>query len=627
MKNLNKIYKTGTENNCFSIPMRVSSQLMRQFMLPAIAIFSLLMLSCDDEAFLDKKPHTQTDASFYTSTSGAIQGINAAYDILQLGENVQRQLYSGTVCSGDALTGGEPGGNDQTPLQQFMKFQALSSNSFAINLWNSLYRGIYRTNLLIGYLKEPIEGFDEDLRKRILGEAYFLRGLFHFKLQVIYGGVPQSQSNFDGQLKGIPFIDKVLLKEEWNPVRPTIEYTWGRIEDDFKTASDLLPWQHDASNIGRATKGSAKSMLAKTYLYTEQWELSYQAAKEVITSGHYHLIGETGHNEPLIVTRLGKDGLFETQMAPYKWIWQPEANNCAESVFEVQYRQTGMTLYPQGQEGNLTPRYYGPRAVYAWNYDPQLKKDTLIVQEYFWGFILPTHYFVKTAYKDIGGEVNGEIVDPRFTHTVVKPTDKFPYRYENPALREKYPDSVAFAAYHNNPATGYSTWKYFTDPIYNAVDDGSPFIRGSLGDGPQSIKYFRFADLLLIGAEAAVNSNHNDDALAWINRVRDRARNSGNTGYPKALSSVSKEQIWAERRVELAFEGHQYWDIVRTNRQEKILKQDALEYEFSTNPFSPDPIQEQFGRDSYVIGKHEIWPIPDMEIRNTNGSLSQNPGY
>ena len=91
---------------------------------------------------------------------------------------------------------------------------------------------------------------------------------------------------------------------------------------------------------------------------------------------------------------------------------------------------------------------------------------------------------------------------------------------------------------------------------------------GTLGDHPQNTKYFRFADLLLIGAEAAVNSGHDADALTWINRVRDRARNSGNTGYPLPLTSVTKEKVWAERRVELAFEGHQFFDIVRTGRVE-----------------------------------------------------------
>jgi hypothetical protein len=153
-----------------------------------------------------------------------------------------------------------------------------------------------------------------------------------------------------------------------------------------------------------------------------------------------------------------------------------------------------------------------------------------------------------------------------------------------------------------------------------------------LGDLPHNTKAFRFADLLLIGAEAGVKSGHNADALNWINRVRDRARNSGNTGYPKALSAVTVEDVWKERRVELAFEGHQFWDLVRTGRADQVLKQAATLYPTSENKTLNQGIEvttvveEQFGT-SFTVGKHEIWPISEMEIRNTNESLSQNPGW
>ncbi|HPR30865.1 MAG TPA: RagB/SusD family nutrient uptake outer membrane protein [Prolixibacteraceae bacterium] len=590
---------------------------LRSSMLLLVAATLFATYSCDEEAFLDKKPHTPTDASFYTSESGAEQGINAAYDILQLGENYERAEFAGTVCSGDAMTGGEPGGNDQSFLQEMMKFSTAVTNPYCINLWNWMYRGVYRCNLVIYYISDPIEGFNEDLRKRILGEAYFLRGYFHFVLQRNYGGLPQMQNTFNNGLKGVPFIDHVLLQDEWNQVRPELNSTWERIEEDFIKAAELLPTQHDANNIGRATWGAAKAYLSKTYLYQEKWQQAYDAAKEVINSNQYYLIGENGHNDPLVVTRLGKNGTFEAQMPPYKWIWQPEANNCAESIFDIQHMQTGVSTFPEGMEGNLIPRYYGPRAVYAWSINATTKEHEFIEQEYFWGFILPTKYFMETAYKNIGCEENGVILDPRFKLTVVTADDKIPFYYADETLRASYPDSVNISPYFNHPATGCVTWKYFTDPIFNNV-------RGSLGDMPQNTKMFRFADLLLMGAEAALNLGNSSDALAWVNRVRERARNSGNTGYPKALTTLTKEDIWNERRVELAFEGHQFWDIVRTGRAQKILKEEALQYQYTECP--KGQVQEQFG-DAFEIGKHELWPIPAAEIANTNGSVTQNPGY
>ncbi len=616
MKRINSIHDTilNTRNGFQNTARYLKTG--SKFCFALVAVFLLATTACDEEAFLDKKPHTPTDASFYTSESGAVQGINAAYDILQLGENYERAELAGTVCSGDALTGGEPGGGDQPFLQEMMKFGTVATNPYCINMWNWMYRGVYRCNLVIFYISEPIEGFDDELRKRILGEAYFLRGYFHFVLQRNFGGEPQLQQDFDGELKGVPFVDHVLLQDEWNQERPELEYTWERIEEDFIQAAELLPKQHDASNIGRATWGAAKSYLAKTYLYEEKWQDAYDAAKEVINSGVYYLIGESGHNETHIVTRLGKNGTFETEMVPYKWIWQPEANNCAESIFDIQHMQTGVSTFPEGQEGNLLPRYYGPRGVYAWTINVITKEHEYLEQDYFWGFILPTKYYIETAYHDIGCVVDGEILDPRFKLTVVTPDDKVPFYYDNADLRAACPDSVNISPYYNHPATGYVTWKYFTDPIFNNV-------RGSLGDMPQNTKMFRFADLLLMGAEAALNVGNSSDALTWINRVRERARNSGNTGYPQALSAVTLEDIYAERRVELAFESHQYWDLVRTRRAQQVLTE-ALGYQYTECP--KGTVQEQFG-DAFQSGKHELWPIPEAEIANTNGTVTQNPGY
>ncbi|MBN2273521.1 MAG: RagB/SusD family nutrient uptake outer membrane protein [Bacteroidales bacterium] len=592
-------------------------------------IFNLLILAplffmaCNDEEFLDKTPHTPSDYSFYTSEDGALQGLNAAYDVLQRGEHVERVEFSGTVCSGDAMAGGEPGGNDQPSLQEMMRFNTNPANTYCLNYWNALYIGIYRCNLLITYLEDPVDNFSDELRNRIRGEALFLRGLFHFKLQINYGGFPQLQTTFGGQLKGVPFIDHILLMEEWNQSRPELDETWSKIEQDFIDAAGLLPVKslmitNKDENVGRATKGSAQAMLAKTYLYQEKWQQAYEAAKAVIESGEYYLEGETGHEGPYTITRLGKDGEFTAQVPGYKYIWQPEANNCNESIFDVQHELTGSSVYPEGQEGNLIPRYYGPRAVMAYTV---VSSDTVFGPvEYFWGFILPTQYFVNTAFEDNGCEDNeGNILDPRFKLSVITGEDKIPFYYEDPVMRAKYPDSVLLAPYYNNPATGYVTWKYFTDPYFNTR-------RGTLGDMPQNTKYLRFADLLLIGAEAAVNSGHDADALAWVNRVRDRARNSGNTGYPLPLTSVSKEKIWAERRVELAFEGHQFYDIVRTGRATQVLKEDAMQFATSTNELSSVPVQEQFG-DAFIVGKNEIWPVPQAEIDNTNGTITQNPNY
>ncbi len=592
---------------------------MKKIFFPLLGIF-IMLSACKDDELLDQVPHNLTDNAYYTSADGATQGINAAYAVLQLGEGVERIELLGTVCSGDALPGGEPGGNDQPNMQEAARFNLASNAIYVNSFWRNMYTGIYRCNILLSYLEKSEEyaDFPEDLRNRIKGEAYFLRGLFHFKLQIFFGGYPQLQADFNNQLKGVPYIDHPLLPEEWSQERPTLEYTWSKIEEDFQKASELLPLksEYDASETGRATKGAATAMLAKTYLYQNKFELAYNAAKEVINSEEYFLMGETGHEGPYTVQRWTKDGIVPVQMPGYQYIWQAEANNCDESIFDVQhYGDNSSGTSDNTTEGNILPQYYGVRRVMTY------MTGTLASTEYFWGFILPTPYFIQTAYKNVGcQESDGTITDPRYKYTVIAAGDSIPFQYAPANLIPLYPDSALFDPWGNWPSTGYSTWKYFLHP--------ESVVRAGWYENPQNTKYFRFADLLLIGAEAAVQIDKPDDAKTWINRVRDRARNAGNTGYPQAYTTApTVEDVYAERRVELAFESHQFFDIVRTGRAKQILQEEAMLYPTVTNGDNPTEVATvEFGN-IFQIGKNEIFPIPITEIDLTKGTLTQNPNY
>lgn len=586
----------------------------------SIMVGLLAFTACNDEDFLQKYPHSPTDQSFYTTVDGATQGLMAAYDILQLGERVERIEFFGTVCSGDAMAGGQPGGSDQPALQAYMKFQAAPSGvPYILAYWSAMYTGIYRCNILIQYMEdvESLVDFPEETRLQLIGEATFLRGLFHFKLQTKYGGYPQLQGKFNNLLLGVPFIDHVLGSSEWAQTRPTLDETWTNIEEDFQAAADQLKNRDDYSvdHRGRATKGAAQAMLAKTHLYQNEFQEAYDLIDALIATDQYRLMGEDG--ESFTVNRLTKEGEVPVSMPGYKWIWQPEANNCDESIFDVQHLADHTTLWPEGEEGSLVVTYYRPRNVMVYD-----DTGALVSQNIGWGFILPTTYFLETAFSDIGCEPR--TLDPRYKISVIEPTDSLPFYYVDPVLRATYPDSVAYDAFFNWPCTGYATWKYFEDPSFNIANT-------QLGDNPLNTKYFRFADLLLMGAEAALQTGHADKAMEWINRVRTRARNSGSTNYPEnlTLAEVTLDAVYAERRVELAFEGHQWFDIVRTGRAEQVLTVDALSRPEWVTISHPDGVRtapQQFG-DQFTSGKNEIFPIPQSEIDLSGGVLTQNPGY
>lgn len=132
---------------------------------------------------------------------------------------------------------------------------------------------------------------------------------------------------------------------------------------------------------------------------------------------------------------------------------------------------------------------------------------------------------------------------------------------------------------------------------------------GGNGNGPGNIRILRYADLLLIAAEALNEIGRTSEALTYLNQVRARARGGFPGILPDVVSTNQQEvrtAIWHERRVELALEQHRWFDLVRTGRAASVMQ--AL-----GKPF--------------VEGKHELFPIPQGEIDLSEGVLEQNEGY
>lgn len=129
------------------------------------------------------------------------------------------------------------------------------------------------------------------------------------------------------------------------------------------------------------------------------------------------------------------------------------------------------------------------------------------------------------------------------------------------------------------------------------------------GNSGANIRLFRYADLLLIAAEAANELGNSTDALNYLNQVRERARQGNPDILPDVTATEQTElrnAIWQERRVELAMEQHRYFDLVRQGRAEEVFAELGI---------------------NWIPGKHEVYPIPQSEIDISGGTLTQNPGY
>jgi len=132
---------------------------------------------------------------------------------------------------------------------------------------------------------------------------------------------------------------------------------------------------------------------------------------------------------------------------------------------------------------------------------------------------------------------------------------------------------------------------------------------GGNGNGPGNIRIFRYADLLLIAAEALNELGRSAEGLPFLNQVRARARGTRNNILPDVTTTNEMELrsiILRERRVELALEQHRWFDLVRTGRAA--------------------PVMQALGK-AFVEGKHELFPVPQGEVDLSEGALSQNPGY
>lgn len=305
------------------------------------------------------------------------------------------------------------------------------------------------------------------------------------------------------------------------------------IAADLQYAADNLPLR-SAYPMGHANKGAAQSLLAKVYMYRGNWQRVYELTQEVIQSGQYRLVDD------------------------YSWLWRQKGDNCAESIFEV---QTGS--YNNANLGvNLYTVCQGVRVggLGGWN-------------DLGWGFCNPSADLIN-AYEqgDKRKEATIIFIDNSGTHKGTVLWDGF---------RIPSKDSVQ-NLYYNYKAYTSATKEEFAEPNDK--------------DRPKNIKILRFADVLLMNAEAAYHVG--GDVSTPLNMVRNRA------GLPDAAPTL--ENIWKERRIELAMEHDRFWDLVRQGRAAQVLN--------------------AVGK-NFVQGTHELLPIPNSQIQLSGGKLTQNNGY
>lgn len=444
----------------------------------------LAATACSD--FLEEAPDgTYSSATFYKTETHALLAVNGIYNTISFVSTDNVLWVFGDVVSDDAIKGGLAG--DQSDIQFLEEFNYASNNSYLDKIWRRYYEGITRANYLLHY--GPGIGMDETLKRRILGEAKFLRAYLYFNLVNIFGEIP---------LKTTP----PLTEGDINKPKASVSAIYDQIEKDLAEAAPVLDVSYTGANTGRATRGAAFGLLAKAHLYQEEWAQTLDAIEDLEALGQYSL-------QPV-----------------YKNNFIDSTQNNSESIFEIQH------LSGQSPKlGSNLNQWLGP------------------VKYNGYGFDVPVQNFVDEFEVTTGG-----VVDPRLDYTVGR-------------AGTKWINGADFDPTWS--ATGYLQKKHEQPKSEEPV----------IGDASLNYVYMRYADVLLMKAEALNELDRTGEALTPLNEVRKRARESYlyDQGLPGAgtipegllpdmmdIGQVGiRNAIRHERRVELGFEFHRYFDLMR----------------------------------------------------------------
>lgn len=443
--------------------------------------------------FLDENPAGFiAPTNFYKSSSDALASVNAAYNQLSRWGAFEREIYLLTELSTDNMdlftTNQERAQVDNYTFD--------SANGIFLAAWSYLYLGVNLANTTIS--RVPGVPMDVALRDRIVGEARFLRAFYYYQIVRLWGDAPLLTA-------------EVASLEGLNVPRDPAEKIYAQIIEDLQFAEAKLPAKFTGANVGRATSGAAKSLLASVYLTRKQWALAAGKTKEVIDSKVYQLNKAYADNFAI----------------PLK--------NGIESIFECQAQaNTG---------GDDQSRLYT-------NFAPQ-----------------PSNQYGARAYGGFG------------------PTHELFNAHETGDARKGL-----YLTEQNG--------KQLFRPHFNKYVDPA----GTENNNSNNWPYLRYADVLLMHAEALTEAGILAEALTSLNLVRTRA---GLPASKAATQAELREAIRTERRMELFLEGHRWFDLVRYGTLVSTMKAK--------------------GKTS-IEEKHTKFPIPLREI-DTNPALTQNPGY
>ncbi len=502
----------------------------------------------------------------------------------------------GSIVGGDANKGSNAG--DQAVATPVQRFEVEPENGPVGDKWRGMFEGVARSNGAIRVASVSKDISDAD-KKRILGEARFLRGHYYFELRKIFNKVPFVDETVDYAAGA----DKVTNEAE----------IWPKIEADFKFAYDNLPEKQAAA--GRANKWAAGAYLAKTYLYQKKYADARTLFTTVIDQGQ--------------TTNGKKYGLLEK----YSDVFNAESDNSQESVFAIQAAANTGSADNANPDFVLNFPYNGGPAGCCGFFQPSFEMANSFrtaggLPLLDGSYNLPANQ-VKT---DQGLQSKDAFVpdagtlDPRIDHSIGR--RGIPYLDWGPHPGQDWIRDQSFGGPHAP--------KKF---IYYKAQEGKLTDGSSWTKGYTAMNYnvIRFADVLLMAAEAEIEVGSLAKAQEYVNLVRKRSANPAGfvkktDGTDAANYTISEyasawpdkafatKAVRFERKLELSGEGHRFFDLVRWGVAATEINAYLV--------FESGKLANTFGGARFTPNKNEYMPIPQRQIDLQGADiLKQNTGY
>lgn len=569
-----------------------------------IFIISLMLLSSGCSDFLDRHtPQGTIDNEQLNNPEYVDNLVISAYAIWISAEDINSSfsMWNYDVRSDDAYKGGN-GTEDGDVFHNLEVSQGIMTTAWNISdMWQRLYNCISRSNAALQLLDQMDEN-TYPLKQQRIAEMRFLRGHGHFLLKQLFKKIVIAN-------------DENLSPEEYNNLSNTV-YTndegWQQIANDFQFAYENLP--DTQADKGRPTRGAAAAYLAKTYLY-KAYRQDNPETNEVTSINAEDLKKVVEYTEASIMNAGGYDleSDFHNNFRP-----EPQYENGKESLWAMQYSINDGTTNGNcnWSTGLIVPNIPGVTDGGCDFYKPSQNLVNAFKTD-------NNGHPLFDTFNDKDYDMAVDNADPRLFLTVGLPG--LPYEF-NP---EFMMDKSSTWSRSNGLYGYYVTLKQNVDP------ESGYLVKGSWWGTPMNHIVLRYADVLLMRAEALIQLNDGriQEAIDLINRVRNRAKTSTSmiSNYPSEYGvkydvepyygtftqEEALKRLKFERRVELAMESDRFFDLVRWGEAESVLNAYyAAEAEVCTI----------YSNAHFTKNKNEYLPIPFAQISASNGIYDQNCG-